>query len=130
MWFLPAGFRSFLKRPAQIVCGISVLLLVMPVLGQQDFLSKPADQWTEEDALKVLNDSPWAHPVTTSTQDAASGYKNPAIPGEISPERAELLEMEAPTPASLEVKPDGAQYLIRWISAKPVRCRPQVNSAK
>jgi hypothetical protein len=72
-----------------------------------------------------LNDSLWAHQVTTSTQDAACGYKNPAIPGEFTQEQAERGEILTPTPPSVEVKPDGAKYLIRWISAKPVQAAVQ-----
>ena len=116
-----SGFRSLLNTSIKIVCSLFVLFPVIPALGQQDFLSRPSYLWNEEDALKVLNNSPWAHSVTTSTQDAACGYKNPAFPGEIAPERAELLEMEAPTPPSSEVKSDGAEYLIRWLSVKPVQ---------
>lgn len=117
--------RSFWKTLTGIAGCLPFLILTAPLLGQQDFLSKPSPQWTQEDALKVLNDSPWAHTVTTSTQDAACGFKNPAIPGEFSAEGAELGEMRDPTPDSVAVKPDGAEYLIRWISAKPVQAAVQ-----
>ncbi len=125
MRILPMRFWSLRKTSTQILFGLFVLGLAVPLVGQQDFLSKPPHQWSEEDALKVLNDSPWAHSVTTSTQDANCGFKNPAFPGEMSQEKLELLELGAPTPASIQVKPDGAEYLIRWNSAKPVQAAVQ-----
>jgi hypothetical protein len=121
----PGRSRTFRRISGRIASCFSVLIVSVPLLGQQDFLSKPPALWTEEDALKVLNDSPWAHMVTTSTQDAACGYKNPAIPGEFSAEGAELGELRDPTPASISAKPDGAEYLIRWVSAKPVQAAVQ-----
>jgi hypothetical protein len=125
MGLLLGKSRSILKSSRHVAACLSALILCVPLGGQQDFLSKPPDLWSEEDALKVLNDSPWAHSVTTSTQDAACGYKNPAIPGEFSAEGAERGELRDATPASISAKPDGAQYLIRWVSAKPVQAAVQ-----
>ena len=125
MPILHAQGRWFWKTLTVIKCCLPFLILCAPLLGQQDFLSKQPTLWTEEDALKVLNESPWAHTVTTSTQDAACGFKNPAIPGEFSAEGAELGEMRDPTPDSVAVKPDGAEYLVRWISVKPVQAAVQ-----
>jgi hypothetical protein len=125
MGLLPCKSRSILKSSSHVAACLSALILCAPLGGQQNFLSKPPDLWSEEDALKVLNDSPWARTMTTSTQDAACGYKNPAIPGEFSAEGAELGELHDPTPASISAKPDGAEYLIRWVSAKPVQAAVQ-----
>jgi hypothetical protein len=125
MRILPARFWASWKTPLQILFGLLVLGLAVPMLGQQDFLSKPPALWTEQDALKVLNDSPWAHSVTTSTQDEACGYRSPAIPGEFTEEQSESGELRYPTAASMQVKSDGAEYLIRWSSAKPVQAAVQ-----
>lgn len=106
----------------------SCLLLAagaIPAVSDDSYLSKAPQSWSEEEALRVLNDSPWAKTVKPSTQDSACGYKNPAIPGELDDDEAVKLEIRVPTGPSLQVKPDGAEYLIRWQSAKPMQAAVQ-----
>ena len=52
------------------------------------FLSKPPSDWTEAQALQVLNESPWAHAVATSVQDTPCTYQNAAFPGLLEESRA------------------------------------------
>jgi hypothetical protein len=117
----PVVIFSLLTKLTVLLCFAVLLSLDVSLKGQESILSKPASQWTEEDALTVLNDSPWAQTVTTSVQERACGYKNPAFPNQLTEHEAESSEIISPTPPSVEVKPDGAEYLIRWISAKPVQ---------
>jgi hypothetical protein len=48
-------------------------------LEANDFLNKPSNEWTEAEALQVLNDSSWAHTITTTTQDTPRNYEHPAF---------------------------------------------------
>lgn len=110
------------------ILSTSLLLLAAGVIATADddsYLNKSPQLWTEEEALRVLNDSPWAKTVKPSTQDTACGYKNPAIPGEFSEDDAERLEILVPTVESVPVKPDRAEYLIRWQSVKPLQAAVQ-----
>jgi hypothetical protein len=108
--------------------GTSFLLLIagaIPAASDEGYLNKAPQIWTDEEALTVLNDSPWAKTVKPSTQDMACGYKNPAIPGGFTEDEAERLEILVPTAQSDPVKPDGGEYLIRWQSVKPMQAAVQ-----
>lgn len=73
-------------------------------------------------ALRVLNDSTWAHTVTPNTQDTACDWEHPAFPGLVSADVGARRDAEDPHPPHSEaVKPDTAEYLIRWLSVKPVQ---------
>src|SRR5215472_1260133 len=120
--------RNVPKTPSKAFCefliATSCLLLVTAALyaaSDEGYPTKPPQLWTEEDALNILNDSPWAKTVKPSAQDTACGYKNPAIPGEYSEEDSERIENLEPTGPSESVKPDEAEYLVRWQSAKPMQ---------
>lgn len=124
--------RNLRKIPFKTLSGYlmatSCLLLAagaIPAASDESYLSKALQLRTEEEVLRVLNDSPWAKTVTPSTQDTACGYKNPAIPGEFTEDDAERLEILVPTGESVPVKPDRAEYLIRWQSVKPMQAAVQ-----
>jgi hypothetical protein len=89
------------------------------------FLDKPSEKWTERQALQVLNDSPWAHTITTTTQDSPCTYQNPAFPGLFSEDPAWRYDLiDRPIPAT-SVKPDGAEYLVRFVAIKPIQAAVQ-----
>ncbi len=101
-------------------CFVLVAVSV-PVTANEDFLSKPAEEWTEAEALQVLNDSPWARTITATTQDYQCNYEHPAYPGTLTKEFAEEMDSITPTPPATEVKPDGAEFLVRLVSVKPMQ---------
>ena len=124
--------RNVPKTPSKAFCefliATSCLLLVTAALyaaSDEGYPTKPPQLWTEEDALNILNDSPWAKTVKPSAQDTACGYKNPAIPGGFTEDEADKLEIRVPTDPAVTVKPDGAEYLIRWHSARPMQAAVQ-----
>jgi hypothetical protein len=97
---------------------------VPPTTANEPFLGKPSNEWTETEALQVLNDSPWAQTITTSTQDFQCEYEHPAYPETLETythEFAERLDSIDSTPPAAPVKPDGAEYLVRLVSVKPVQ---------
>jgi hypothetical protein len=69
----------------------------------------------------VLNDSPWAHTITTTTQDSQCDWEHPAFEGLFDEETARRNDSYEPTPPAAPVKPDGAEYLVRIVSAKPMQ---------
>lgn len=106
----------------------SCLLLVVGAISaanNDNYLSKSRQLWTEEEALRALNDSPWAKTVKPSTQDMGCGWKNPAIPGAYSEDHGERIEILEPTDPPVSVKPDGAEYLIRWQSVRQMQAAVQ-----
>jgi len=121
MYFRPPSLTRI--RQAGIL-GIFCLALVgsaVPLTGNEPFLNKPPEEWTEEEAVQVLNDSPWARPITTTTQDFQCNYEHPVFPGMYSEERARELDFIVPTSPAAEVKPDGAEYVVQFLSVKPMQ---------
>ncbi len=103
------------------ICCFALLSATVSVIADETFLSKPPAEWTEVEALKVLNDSPWAHAVTTTIQDSQCSYENPAFPGLFPEDVAQRNDSRTPTPPAADVKPDGAEYLLRLVSVKPMQ---------
>ncbi len=102
------------------LCCLALVVGSVPVTADESFLHKPPQEWTEAEALQVLNDSPWAHTITTTTQDFQCDYEHPAYPGIYTEEFAQGQDSITPTPPATEVKPDGAEYLVRLVSVKPM----------
>jgi hypothetical protein len=118
---------SPLPLPGLFRVGLSILYCVVLVAGSfpmtpdESFLSKPSKEWTETEAMQVLNDSPWAHTITTTIQDFQCDYEHPAYPGTYPGGVAQRLDSIDPTPPAAVVKPDGAEYLVRLVSVKPMQ---------
>jgi hypothetical protein len=54
-------FRALLLRPSRILFALSALLVVAGILRADDFWkNKPRSEWSLKQALKLLQDSPWA----------------------------------------------------------------------
>jgi hypothetical protein len=53
----------FLSQLCQIalhgLCIFTFVALSVPLAANELFLNKPSNEWTEAEALQVLNDSPW-----------------------------------------------------------------------
>lgn len=92
-----------------------------PMTANENFLSKPPEQWTEAEALQVLNDSPWARVVTTTVQNTQCDYEHPAFEGLFPAEMARSMDSMLPEHPAETVKPDGAEYVVRLISVKPMQ---------
>ena len=103
------------------ICCLALVVGFVPLTANESFLSKPPEKWTETEALQVLNDSPWAHTITTTTQDSQCDYENPVFPELFKPEFAREMDRITPTPTATVVKPDRAEYLVRLVSVKPVQ---------
>src|SRR5271163_1753207 len=120
MWISPAAIPLVFKNSIAISACV-LLLCTASVTQQQDNSSSPASSATEEQALKVLNESDWARSVTPTVQDVPCTYRNAAFPGLYpEPEAAELDELYSGVPRE-PIKPDSSAYLIRFQSAKPVQ---------
>lgn len=96
--------------------------LVAPMAGEDVWKVKSPERWTADDALKVLQDSPWAreHDVSMPwrlAQRSTYTLRTPQIPG-----RAPLRD---PLPAEWRRQEtlflDWARYRVRWESARPVQ---------
>jgi hypothetical protein len=95
--------------------------LSVPLAANEPFLTKPSNEWNETEALQVLNDSPWAHTITTAAQDTQCNYAHPVFAGLFSEEMAQRIDSISPSFPSGQVKPDGAEYLVRLVSVKPMQ---------
>lgn len=115
------SFSRRFQLSLQCVCCCVLVAGFVPATASEDFLSKPPQEWTEAEALQVLNDSPWAHTITTTTQDFQCDYEHPAYPESYQKGRAEELDSIDPTPRATDAKPDGAEYLVRLVSVRPMQ---------
>jgi hypothetical protein len=112
------------KDAIRIVC-CTLLFCCTPVTGQEHSPNSPATDVVERDALKLLNDSNWAHTVKPSLQDMPCTYQNPVFPGLYPEGNAARYDGTAPTTPPDPVRPDDSEYLIRFQSAKSVQTAVQ-----
>ena len=120
MWSSSVAIPSPWKASSQITCCM-LLVWCAAVARQENQSTSPASDAVEQQALKVVNDSDWAHTVTPTTQDAPCSYQNPAFPGLYPEDKATVVDAAAPVIPTDVPKPDGSEYLIRFQSAKPVQ---------
>jgi hypothetical protein len=116
MWTFSPAIPLLGKNSIRIACWL-LLLRCAPVTGQEHSPNSPATDTVERDALKILNDSNFAHIVKPSMQDVPCTYQNPAFPAEFPM----WADATAPTAPLDPVKADDSEYLIRFQSAKPVQ---------
>lgn len=115
------AFHRLFQVGLRVICCVALAEGSVRVAADEPFLGKPSQEWTEMEALQVLSDSPWAHTVTATTQDFQCDYEHPAYPETYQKGLAEELDSIDLTPPAVDVKPDGAQYLVRLISVKPMQ---------
>jgi hypothetical protein len=120
MW-ISSAVIPLLGRNSIRIASCTFLFWSSSVTGQEYRSNSPASGAVEQEALKVLNDSEWAHTVKPSLQDTPCTYQNPAFPGLFPEDKAAFVDGTAPTTTPDAVKPDDSEYLIRFQSAKPVQ---------
>jgi len=120
MWTSSPTIPLLCKDAIRIACCV-LLFWCTHVTGQEHSPNSPATEAVERDALKLLNDSDWAHSVKPSLQDTPCTYQNPAFPGLYPEDKAAGVDATAPTTPPDPVRPDDSEYLIRFQSAKPVQ---------
>jgi hypothetical protein len=124
MAFSALSFTNLFQAGLRGVLSLAFLYGAVALTANEPFLDKPSNEWTEAEALQVLNDSPWAQTITTSTQDFQCDHKHPAFPeslGTYPRESADARGSITPAPQAGAVKPDGAEYLVRLVSVKPMQ---------
>ena len=119
MWISSAAIPLLWKNSIRIAS--CMLLFCASVTGQENRSGSPASDAVEQEALKVVNESDWAHAITPTTQDAACTHQNPAFPGLYPVDEAVIADGRDPAVPAEVVKPDISEYLIRFQSAKPVQ---------
>jgi hypothetical protein len=120
MWISSAAIPLLWKNSIRIA-SCMLLFWCASVTGQENRSGSPASDAVEQEALKVVNDSDWAHTVTPSTQDVPCTHQNPAFPGLYPVDEAVVADGRDPAVPTEVVKPDNSEYLIRFQSAKPVQ---------
>ena len=115
------SFSSVCQVSLRSICCFALMSGSLPSTANEPFLDKPSAAWTEEEALQVLNDSPWAKTITATSQDIQCDYEHPAYPGTFSAEFARYEDSLSLAPPATNVKADGAQYLVRLVSVKPMQ---------
>lgn len=108
------------ERLVTVACLLLAAWSLPAIWGQDD--DGAAAAAARADALRILNDSAWAHTVTPTTEDTACDWEHPAFPGIVPEDVGAMRDAENPNrPRTEAVKPDTAEYLIRWMSVKPVQ---------
>lgn len=114
--------RSVSRSPAGMALLAALLLfLAGPTGGQEAWKDKPTEEWTREEALAILTESPWAREVTVSYYSGRlreevregerhyiSGRGQPTIP---SPTREVIVQPERVV----------SRYRVWWSSAATVQ---------
>jgi len=104
---------SFFFQLCQIalrgLCIFTVVALSVPLAANEPFLNKPSNEWTEAEALRVLNHSPWAHTITTTTQETPCDYEHPGFSGLLREEMAQIADLRSTQLPAESVKPDRAE---------------------
>ena len=88
------------------VCGrayLQVLLLLFPIAVSAQWQKKPYNQWSEKEALNVLNNSPWGQTQTVTDTSTMFGAR------------------AARTGPTGEYEVPKTNFRIRFFSAKPIR---------
>lgn len=119
-----AKISSFRSNSIGVACCL-FLLYCASATGQEYRPNSPATETVEQEALKVLNDSDWAHTVKPSLQDTPCTYQNAVFPDLYPKEQAFTLDATSPHRPPDPVKADDSEYLIRFQSAKPVQTAVQ-----
>lgn len=86
------------------LAAIFVLLFIQPLAGFGQWNKKPYTEWTEKEATRILNDSPWAQTqaLTDTSQMTGQGRA-------IDPNQSRVAEVY------------NVNFRIRFLSAKPIR---------
>jgi hypothetical protein len=121
MHFSPFSFTRLSQAGLRGIFCLAFLGSIVRLTANEPFLNKPSADWTEAEALQVLNDSPWAHTITTTTQNFQCDWEHPAYPETYREGHAEEMDSINPPPPATDVKPDGAEYLVRLVSVKPMQ---------
>jgi len=112
-----------MRRALRIATGCGLLLLAVLAVRADDFWKrKPPSQWTADEALQILKDSPWTkqEPVATSAvtcdpsdYDANGNCRDPRFQFPREPKRRRGREIS-------DTHFNMAIYLVRWDSAPEV----------
>jgi hypothetical protein len=119
MW-ISSAVTLLRKNSIRIAC-CTLLFWSASITAQEYRSNSLASEVSEQEALKVLNDSDWVHTVKPILQDTPCTYQNPAFPGLYPEDKAAGVDATAPTTPPDPVKPDDSVYLIRFQSVKPVQ---------
>src|SRR5262249_30730892 len=115
MWTSFAAISSLLRNSIRLACCLP-LLYSASVAGQEYPSNSPTTATVKREALRVLNDSDWAHTVKPSLQDTPCSYQNPAFPDLYLKEKAFTLVATSPSRPAEPVRADDSEYLIRFQS--------------
>lgn len=124
MWTSSAAISSLCRNSIRAACCLFVVYCTS-VAAQESRSNSPTTETVEQEALKVLNDSDWAHTVKPSLQDTPCNFQNAVFPDLYPKEQAFTLDADAPTRPLDPVKADDSEYLIRFQSSKPVQTAVQ-----
>jgi hypothetical protein len=98
----------FRKAPALIITAV----LTISVVAQKQY--KPYAEWTEKDAQKILNDSPWGH-TQIETDTSEMFFKPDAVTAGGPSTSADRTARGATNQAT------SVNYHVRFLSARPIR---------
>jgi hypothetical protein len=109
------------KHLIRIACLAYLLAGSIVLLGAKTPSNPAPLNPAELEALKVLNDSDWAHTIEPTLQDTPCTYENAAFPGLYEKDWAAEADARVSAVPNEAVRPDNSEYLVRFQSAKPVQ---------
>ncbi len=110
-----------MRRALRIVTGFGLLLAaVLAVRADEFWKRKPPSQWTADEALQILNDSPWARQETVATSAVICGPDEYDANGNCRDPRFQFPREPKGGRQVPDVTFDLVIYLVRWDSAPQV----------
>ena len=110
-----------MKAGLRWIVPLAFLSGTVSLTANEPFLGKPTSQWTEAEALQVLNDSLWAHRVEATVQSTPCDHQHPAFAGMYPEGVAQSLDLSSAPRAPGRVEPEKAEYVVRLNSVKPMQ---------
>ena len=92
-----------------LVAGVPLLVFLSSLSASAQWDKKPHAEWTEKDAIKVLNDSPWGR--TQTFDSPMEQYRGP-VTGR---------QGQNPTQTNLPPSALHLNFRVRFLSSKPIR---------
>ena len=107
-------------RIVRVVCGLVFILGACAVAEQPSSTAMGVEDVRAE-ALRITNDSLWAHTVTPTLQDSPCDHQNSVFPNLYPADEARQSDEVSPQPPPDAIQPDNSTYLIRFQSSRPVQ---------
>jgi len=109
-----------MRRAARVATGCILLLLALAVRADDFWKRKPPSQWTADEALQILNNSPWTKQEPVATSAVTCDPENYDANGNCREQQFQFPSEPKRRRKIPDTHFNMAIYLVRWDSAPEV----------